>query len=172
MYHDVSRLYHDVSRNLGRGPRIEPGDTVYYDVSRLYHRWYMYHGSWYKLIHRGHGDTCIICVSRRAWFVRWESTPDTLVIHCDTLLIQSIMNPLLSSSMIRSWYTRDTMWYMYRSGGWIVIHRDTIVIHRDTVLDRKLSQKRIENWPPPAIEVCLYDDAITKWLRPMVLPPY
>ena len=37
MYHDISRLYHDVSRNLGRGPRIKPGDTVYYEVSGLYH---------------------------------------------------------------------------------------------------------------------------------------
>ena len=30
-----------------------------------------------------------------------------------------------------------------------MIHRDTCVIHRDTVLDRKLSQKRIENRPSP-----------------------
>ena len=33
----VSRLYHDVSRALGRGPRIEPGDTMYHDCITMYH---------------------------------------------------------------------------------------------------------------------------------------
>ena len=30
-------MYHDVSRALGRGPRIEPGDTMYHDCITMYH---------------------------------------------------------------------------------------------------------------------------------------